>query len=86
MMDVRLLELPGLIDPDVLHHPQIAVRDEVAVEHDVADEAFITGPHDYGRAWLDQDSVEPLTGKAGIKRIEAGAGRVGPVLALGIAD
>lgn len=49
MMDVLHLRLLGQMNSDVLHHSQIAVRDEVAMEHDVANEAFVARTHDHNR-------------------------------------
>ena len=86
MMHMIRLWFSRCIDPDMLHHAEVAVRDQMAVEHDIAGEALITRAHDHSCPGLDQDSVEPLAGKARIKRVEAWAGGVGPVFALGIAD
>ena len=86
MVDVLLLGTCGNFDPDVLHHPQIAVEHDMAVEHGIADEALVARAHDDGDAGLKSDGVEPLSGKPRKIRVETGTGRVDHFFAFGIAD
>ena len=60
MMDVLRFGVPGKMDANMLHHPQIAVEYDVAVEHRVTDEPLVARAHDDGRTGLKLNRVEPL--------------------------
>ena len=86
MVGVLRLGVFGKFDTDMLHHAEIAVDDDMAVKHRIANEALVARAHDDGGATLKVDSVEPLAGKTGVNGVEARACRVNHILALGIAD
>jgi hypothetical protein len=73
-------------DPQILHHPMVAVEQDVAVHDEVAGEALVAGSKGNAQVMLDHYRVFPLTLETGVVGIVSRTLGIGHVAAVSILD
>lgn len=86
MTHMRIHAVARQRDAHVLHHARVAMQQDVAVEHEVADESLIAGSQGHAMFRLEHDVVPPLPIQPGKVRVVSRARRVDHVLALSVHD